>query len=105
MDQLLEIASWFFMIAGAFFVLTGSLGLLRMPDFYTRLHPAGVTDSFGAPLILVGIALQSSDSVFIGKIVLLIIFLFLTGPTSTHAVAKSAMLSGVRPIGKGDDKL
>lgn len=86
-----------FIIAGAFFMFTGSLGLLRMPDFFTRLHPAGVTDSLGAPMVLLGVAIQSGFTLFSGKIILLILFLFITNPTACHALANAALLSGLVP--------
>lgn len=83
--------------AGLFFVVSAGIGMLRMPDFYTRLHPAGVMDSMGAPLILVGLALQSATLLAAVKMLLLIVFLMVTGPTACHALAKAALVSGVKP--------
>ena len=93
-----EYLAWGFMALGAFFMVTGSVGMLRMPDFYTRLHPAGVTDSLGAPLVLLGLVILGGLTLFSGKVVLLMLFLMLTGPTSTHLVAKSAMVCGLKPF-------
>jgi len=96
-DQAINIISWVFIYGGVFFIFTGSLGLLRMPDFFSRLHPAGITDSMGAPVLLTGLAIQNGWSLFSGKIFLLILFLFLTGPTATNALSKAAVLSGLKP--------
>jgi multicomponent Na+:H+ antiporter subunit G len=83
------------MLLGAFFVLTGALGILRMPDFFSRLHPAGVTDSVGVILVLGGLMVQAGLSMVSGKLLLLMLFLLLTSPTACHALAKAAYLSGM----------
>lgn len=95
-----EYLSWGCMALGAFFMISGSVGMLRMPDFYTRLHPAGVTDSLGAPLILLGLMIQNGFTLFSVKIILLMLFLMLTGPVATHVVARSAMVCGLKPFVK-----
>lgn len=82
-------------LLGAFFVLTGALGVLRMPDFFSRLHPAGVTDSLGVPCILIGLICHSGLTLISGKLFLLMLFLLLTSPTACHALAKAAFLSGM----------
>lgn len=98
--HIVDFIGWIFIAGGVFFIFTGSLGILRMPDFFTRLHPAGLIDSMGAPMVLIGVALQSGFTLFAGKIILLILFLFLTGPTACHALAKAALLSGLEPYSK-----
>lgn len=98
--SILEIISWFFLLSGSFLIITGALGTVRFPDFYTRMHAAGITDSLGAPLVLVSLAVQDGLTLFSGKIILLILFLLITGPTSTHALARAAMLSGLKPFRK-----
>ncbi len=95
--EIIEVTGWIFMFFGAFFTFTGALGMLRMPDFYTRIHPAGLTDSLGVPLILIGVAIQSGFGLYALKILFLIFFLFLTGPTTTHVIAKSAALTDLKP--------
>lgn len=82
-------------LAGAFFVLTGALGILRMPDFFSRLHPAGVTDSLGIPFVLIGLMLHAGLTLVSGKLLLLMLFLLLTSPTACHALARAAFLSGM----------
>lgn len=86
---------------GCFFAITGSLGTMRMPDFYTRLHPAGKTDTLAQALIVLALVLQCNDLVLMGKLILLSGLLFVTAPTATHAVAKAAYLDGLRPYLSG----
>lgn len=97
MEALFDYVGEALILVGAFFVFTGALGIIRMPDFYTRLHAAGVTDSMGVPLILLGIIIKSGFTLFSGKIIFLILFMMITGPAACHAVAKSAMVSGLVP--------
>jgi len=87
--------------AGLFFVLAGTLGVLRLPDFYTRLHAAGMTDTLGAELILIGLILQSGFTQMSLKLLIVGFFLFVTSPTATHAVAHAAYKAGLKPkLGK-----
>lgn len=96
---LIDGASWALLVAGSFLVVVGALGLLRMPDFYTRLHPAGVTDTLGVDLILLGLMLQAGFSLVTVKLLLVGAFLFFTSPTSTHAIANAALVAGLKPRG------
>ncbi len=98
MELLLDVLSWLFLLAGSFFVLVGGLGLLRLPDFYTRIHAAGLTDTLGAWLILLGLAFQAGPTLTAVKLVLVLIFLVLTSPLSGHLLAKAAYLRGVEPL-------
>ncbi len=84
--------------AGVFFVFVGAVGVLRLPDFYTRLHAAGVTDTLGAELILMGLMVHAGWSLDTLKLGLIGLFLFLTSPTSTHAVANAAYTAGLKPL-------
>lgn len=88
---------------GAFLALTGSLGLLRMPDFYTRLHPAGKNDSLGQLLVVVGLCFQATHWMHVAKLLLIAGFLLLTAPTATHAITKAAWIAGLRPWLKPGD--
>lgn len=87
-----------FLAAGLFFVFAGTIGVLRLPDFYTRLHAAGMTDTLGAELILLGLIFQSGFSQMTLKLLLVAFFLFVTSPTATHAVAHAAYKSGLKPV-------
>ena len=92
-----DIASWFFILAGSAGIVISALGLLRLPDFYTRLHAGGVTDTFGAELLIIGLAIQSGFSLVAVKLIIIGLFLFFTGPTATHAAANAAWVAGLRP--------
>jgi multicomponent Na+:H+ antiporter subunit G len=83
---------------GLFFVLAGAVGVIRLPDFYTRLHAAGMTDTLGAELILFGLILQADGWQVIAKLLLVAFFLFVTSPTATHAVAYAAYKAGEKPL-------
>jgi multicomponent Na+:H+ antiporter subunit G len=87
--------------AGCFFVLTGAVGVLRFPDFHARIHPAAKGDTLGQMLILGGLslhlALQAGLQLASLKLLLIVVFLFLTAPTATHAMAHSAWVAGVKP--------
>lgn len=96
-DWGLVLASSGLIISGVFFVLAGALGILRMPDFFTRMHAAGMTDTLGAEFILLGLILQSGFSQMTLKLLLIGFFLFLTSPTATHAIANAALKSGLSP--------
>jgi multicomponent Na+:H+ antiporter subunit G len=78
------------MVVGVFFAFTGSLGMIRFPDFYTRLHPAGKTDTLGQFLILVGAMFQASDPILAVKLFITSMLMFVTAPTATHAVTQAA---------------
>ncbi len=84
--------------AGLFFVLAGTLGVLRLPDFYTRLHAAGMTDTLGVELILLGLIVQSGFTQLSLKLLMVSFFLLLTSPTATHAVANAAYRSNLKPV-------
>jgi multicomponent Na+:H+ antiporter subunit G len=86
------------MSAGLFFVLAGTIGVLRLPDFYTRLHAAGMTDTLGAELILLALIFQADNLQMVLKLLLVAFFLFVTSPTATHAVAHAAYRAGLKPL-------
>lgn len=85
-------------VAGALLCVIGAIGVLRFPDFYTRLHAASVTDTGGAGLLLIGMILLAGWSIISIKLVFIFIFLFLTSPTATNAVANAAFVAGLEPL-------
>ncbi|MGD1935380.1 MAG: monovalent cation/H(+) antiporter subunit G [Candidatus Phaeomarinobacter sp.] len=97
-EMALDIATGVLLAGGSFFLLVGSIGVLRLPDFYSRMHAAGVTDTLGAELILLAMILQTGFSLITVKLLAIGFFMFLTSPTSTHAVANAAWTSGMRPL-------
>jgi multicomponent Na+:H+ antiporter subunit G len=97
-----DVLSWVFIVAGSVFVLIGGVGLIRLPDFYTRIHAAGITDTMGAWLILIGLMFSAGWTLVTVKLVMLLYFLAATSPLSSHALAKAAFLRGLDPIlGRG----
>jgi multicomponent Na+:H+ antiporter subunit G len=101
MSAILDAASWALLVTGGLFVFIGGVGALRMPNFYTRIHAASLTDSMGSILILVGIMLQAGLSLATVKLVAILAFLLITGPTATYALANAALLSGMKPEAAG----
>ena len=92
-----DILTWACFIVGGFFLFIGSLGMVRLVDFWARLHAASIIDSAGIGLILLGLMLQGGFTLITAKLVLIVLFLFITGPTASHAVANAAFMSGSRP--------
>ncbi len=93
MAAVVDIASWILLTVGGIFVFIGGVGVLRMPDLFTRMHAASVTDSMGPPLIIVGIMLQSGASLATVKLFAILVFLMLTSPTASNALASAALLA------------
>ncbi len=102
METALDILSWVLLLGGGAFVLIGGIGLLRLPDFYTRLHAAGMTDTLGAGLIILGMMVAGGLSLVTVKLVLLGALIFMTSPTATHAIANAAFAAGLEPWTKKD---
>jgi multicomponent Na+:H+ antiporter subunit G len=89
--------SWIFLGLGSFFCLVGAIGLVRMPDFYTRVHGASITDTLGAGFMLLGMSFAAGFSLVTVKLVVIGVLIFFTSPTATHALTKAAMHRGVVP--------
>lgn len=95
--DIIHIFAWVSIGAGSAFAVIGGIGLIRFPDFYTRIHAAGITDTAGAGFILLGLGLEAGLSLVTVKLVFILIFLLFLSPTSTHAVAHGAFATGLRP--------
>jgi multicomponent Na+:H+ antiporter subunit G len=89
--------SWVCLVSGGFFCIVGAVGLIRMPDFYTRMHAASVIDTLGAGLILLGLLLQAGLTLIGVKLLIVAVLIFFASPTATHALARAAMLRGLKP--------
>lgn len=89
-----------FLALGCFFIFVAAVGLVRFPDFYTRMHPAGKGDTLGQAMVLVGLIIHEGFSMVSMKLVLILLFIFLANPTATHAIAKAAYIAGVKPWAK-----
>lgn len=90
--------SWLLILAGGFFTLVGAIGFVRMPDVYTRMHAASVTDTLGAGLLLLGFMVQVGLSLVLLKLVFLFLLLFFVSPVATHAIANAALHYGIKPM-------
>lgn len=97
MEGVREILSWLFLVSGGAFCLVGGLGLLRMPDVYTRMHAAGVTDTMGSALILIGLVFLPAHWTVSVKLLGILFFLYVTSSTATHALIHAAYTSGPTP--------
>lgn len=95
--MILDILSWIFLVAGGLLGIIGGIGIHRFPDFFSRLHAAGITDTLCAALILSGLGLQSGFSLVSFKLVLIFIFILFTSPTASHVLANAALHGGVKP--------
>jgi multicomponent Na+:H+ antiporter subunit G len=97
MSAAIDMLSWICLVVGGVFCCIGALGLLRMPDFYTRMHAASVIDTLGAGLILLGLCLQAGWTLVTVKLLMIGLLIFFASPTATHALARAAMARGLRP--------
>ena len=93
----------FFLITGLIFFLGGAIGIIRMPDFYSRLHPAGKLDTLGIMAMVIGLVLFnlhhfSLATVLLSiKMLLIVFFVFMSSPTATHSIVDAGMRAGLRP--------
>lgn len=97
-DTIVNIVSGLSLGLGALLLISGSVGLLRFPDFYTRMHAAGVTDTLAAGLTIFGLMLLAGWNIVLIKLILILLFILLTGPTASHALAKAAQHGGLKPF-------
>jgi multicomponent Na+:H+ antiporter subunit G len=98
MKLVLDLASWACLVAGGVFCIIGAIGLLRMPDFYTRVHAASVIETLGAGLILIGLVLQAGLTLVAVKLLMLGLLIFFASPASTHALVRAGMVRGLAPL-------
>ena len=100
--MIINIISGFFLLVGLFFFLGGAVGIIRMPGFYTRLHPAGKLDTLGIMSMVVGLAVYNLHHLSFAaillslKMCLIIFFVFLSSPTATHSIVDAGMRAGLR---------
>jgi len=97
LTEIVDGASWILLTLGGIFVLIGGIGALRMPDLYTRMHAASITDSLGSMLVIAGVILQAGFTLAAMKAAAILVFLLFTGPTAANALASAALLAGVNP--------
>ena len=92
-----EVVASVLLLAGGFFVVVGGIGMLRMPDVYTRMHAASVTETMGTVLVIGGLMLISGWTLPTFKLFAILLFLLFTGPVAAYAVANTALIAGVSP--------
>ena len=95
--------AYFFFVVGIFFMISGVVGILRFPDLYTRIHPAGKAGTAGIISIFIGLIFYSGFSSLSFRIILIAIFMLITSPIASHAIAKAALESGIKPWEKKDE--
>lgn len=99
----IDLASWAALLSGGFFFVVGAIGLIRMPDVFTRMHASSVSETLGAGLLIAGMALQSGPTLVALKLAMILLVLLLTGPLATHALARAALHDGMEPLVGGKD--
>lgn len=104
MSSVINIISATFIITGSVVIIIGLVGVFRMPDFFTKLHAASIIDTMGTMLILVGLLLYSGFNLISVKLLLILIFILITTPAAAHALAKSAIHGGLKPVLDGDEE-
>ncbi len=87
------IIGWILLLFGSAFCLVGAFGLMRLPEFFSRVHAASIIDSLGAILILLGLITQTQEILVIIKLLLILLFMMITGPTAVHALARAAKIT------------
>ena len=100
----IDIVSWVLLASGAVFLFIAGIGLLRLPDVFARMHAAGIGDTLGASLIASGLMVQSGFTLVTVKLMFVLLFLFFTSPTATHALAKAALAGRVKPLLAREEK-
>jgi len=96
--MIVEVLSWICLLLGGLLGIVGGIGMHRFPDFYTRLHAAGTTDTLCAALFLLGLGLQAGITLASFKLFLIFAFIFFTSPAASHSLANAAMIGGLKPV-------
>ncbi len=107
MTMLIDVLSWICLAGGGLFCMVGAAGMLRMPDFYTRMHAASVIETLGVGLLLAGLMLQAGLTLVTVKLLVIGLLVMFASPTASHALARAAMVRGVEPLlerGEGASK-
>jgi len=104
MTMVIELLSGLCLLFGSVLCVTGGVGLFRMPDFFSRVHASGVTETLAAPLLLIGLLLQMEWSLDMVKVIMILLVVLATNPTATHAMAKATLHGGQRPLVLADDE-
>ena len=103
MIVLIEFISWLLLASGSIMLIIGAIGMVRLPDVFSRMHAAGIIDTFGTGAVLLGLMLQAGFTIVTIKLGLIIIFIMFTSPTATHALARASLHGGVTPQVERED--
>lgn len=103
MSDIQAILSVILILAGIFFMFVGSLGVIRLPDFYSRTHAVSKSDTLGIFLVISGLIVYEGPTLNSIKLTFIILFILLSNPVGTHALARAAFKQGVKPILNGRD--
>ena len=95
----------FLVLGGTFFLVVSCVGLIRLPDFYTRVHAVGKSDTLGIIMILGGLSLYHGWAPVTLKLILILVFLLIAGPAAIHALTHAAMVTGLQPWSKDDKSI
>jgi multicomponent Na+:H+ antiporter subunit G len=94
----IDALSWACILLGSFFTVVGAFGLVRMPEVFTRMHAASVTDTLGVGFLILGMGLQAGLSLVTLKLLFLLALFFFTAPVVTHALAQACLHEGIQPM-------
>ncbi|MDH3975228.1 MAG: monovalent cation/H(+) antiporter subunit G [Deltaproteobacteria bacterium] len=100
--EIISIIAGIFIFTGCFFIFVAAIGLVRFPDFYSRIHAAGKCDTMGLAMVLLGLIVYEGFSLVSLKLLIIIAFVFIANPTATHALANAALVVGLKHWKKGD---
>jgi multicomponent Na+:H+ antiporter subunit G len=96
--MLLDTLSWVLILSGGIFGIISAVGVLRMPDIFTRIHAASIADTMALGLMFAGMMIQAGWTIVTVKLMLILLFVFFASPTTTHALAKAAIAGGIKPV-------
>ena len=103
MDIIVDISSALCLLLGSFLCLSGGVGIIRFPDFYTRMHAVGVTDTLAAAMILIGLILLNHELLVELKLLLILVMTIFISPVASHALAKAAFKNDLAPLSNSND--
>jgi len=102
-DIVVNMSSTLCLLLGSFLCLSGGVGIIRFPDFYTRMHAVGVTDTLGAGMILIGLMLQTTEDLVVLKLLLILVMTIFISPVASHALAKAAFRNDLAPLSDSNE--
>tara|TARA_E500000331_G_scaffold319923_1_gene333008 strand:- start:727 stop:1047 length:321 start_codon:yes stop_codon:yes gene_type:complete len=94
---IVDALSWILLISGSAFCIISAIGVLRLPDYFSRIHAAGILDSVGTGALILGLMLQGGFTLVTVKLFMILAIIVITGPTATHALARAALHGGLTP--------